>query len=793
MTKRLMMMCVLLCVCLPAMAQPIRISGRYPHLAMYNHGGECGVGAVVPWADRLWAITYSPHMPKGSDDKLYQIDNDLKLTIRPESIGGTPANRMIHRESNQLFIGPYAIDAKGDVRVIPYSTMLGRPTANARHLTDPANKIYCYTMEKGLYEIDVKTLAVNTIQKDSQSPGYKEVLPEWHGKGAYSAQGRLVVANNGTHIRDYASQNYGPAGCLAEWTGPGSDWHVLVNNQFTEVTGPGGIEGNASADDPLWSVGWDRRSLILKLLDGGQWHTYRLPIADFSYVASHGWYTEWPRIRKIGPDGQYLMNMHGGWFEFPGDFSRANPAAPRPIGSYLKITGDYARWNNQLVFGCDDTAQTGGNKYAGQSHSNLWFTTWDKLRECGQPFGYGGPWTHDDIAAGAASDPYLFAGYQNRQLHLSHASDHAVTFTLKLGDKSRQIKVPAKGYVRVAFDDGEAGDWATLTADSAAKDVNAVFCYGLSAGAVTDQAMFAALAPASDKSPRSVGLIRPRGGDTGTLHMAAWTVDESGKATEAGYYEIGADMKLKHADDADALKFVKDKAKISGPDFKVDAASVIVTDRKGARYRLPKGDAAFDAAGAFGWPRGIREVVTERSLLNAHGTIYLLPDRDSTDVRGIKPVCTHNRRITDFCSWRGMLVLAGCNQGAKADGHYFASDDGKVGLWFGDIDDLWKLGAPRGVGGPWKNTAVKANEPSDPYLMTGYNHKTIALSHDAGGPIAFTIEIDPLADGTWLTYQSLTVEPGKTLTHEFPAGFNARWVRVKADNACRATAMLAYD
>ena len=51
-------------------------SGVYPHLAWFNTGNECGTGAVVPWADRLWVITYSPHKPLGSDDKLYEIDDD---------------------------------------------------------------------------------------------------------------------------------------------------------------------------------------------------------------------------------------------------------------------------------------------------------------------------------------------------------------------------------------------------------------------------------------------------------------------------------------------------------------------------------------------------------------------------------------------------------------------------------------------------------------------------------------------------------------------------------------------
>ncbi|MCL4195190.1 MAG: hypothetical protein KJZ87_25865, partial [Thermoguttaceae bacterium] len=143
------------CAVMLAADEPLQFSGIYPHLATFNDAseGECGTGAVVPWADRLWVVSYGPHYPKGSADKLYEIGDDLKAVIRPESIGGTPANRMIHRESNQLFIGPYAIDGERNVRAIPYKIMPGRPTANMRHLVDPAGKIYCATMEEGFYEV----------------------------------------------------------------------------------------------------------------------------------------------------------------------------------------------------------------------------------------------------------------------------------------------------------------------------------------------------------------------------------------------------------------------------------------------------------------------------------------------------------------------------------------------------------------------------------------------------------------------------------------------------------------
>ena len=41
--------------------EPREISGIYPHLDMYNQEAECGTGAVVPWAGKLWSITYAPH------------------------------------------------------------------------------------------------------------------------------------------------------------------------------------------------------------------------------------------------------------------------------------------------------------------------------------------------------------------------------------------------------------------------------------------------------------------------------------------------------------------------------------------------------------------------------------------------------------------------------------------------------------------------------------------------------------------------------------------------------------
>ena len=90
----------------------------------------------------------------------------------------------------------------------------------------------------------------------------------------------------------------------------------------------------------------------------------------------------------------------------------------------------------------------------------------------------------------------------------------------------------------------------------------------------------------------------------------------------------------------------------------------------------------------------------------------------------------------------------------------FRSDDGQAALWFGNVDDLWRMGAPAGVGGPWKNPPSRTVSPSDPYLMFGYERKVLELSHTSAAPVTFTVEVDFAADNTWSEYARFTVAAG---------------------------------
>ena len=342
-------------------AKPKQIAGVYPSLTMYNNEGECGTGAVMPWGGKLWVITYAPHKPMASSYKLYEITTDLKQIIRPESVGGTPANRMIHKESNQLNIGPYMIKEDGIVRTVHPKVMPGRLTGTARHISDPKNKIMISTMEEGLYSLDVNTLEVTEHIKDGNKQkavgnGVKSKLPGYHGKGLYSGQGIVVHSNNGEHSKLARTRPDVPSGALGYWDGSG-DWKLIRRNQFTEVTGPGGIYGNPNPEtDPVWAMGWDHRSVILMLLEDHKWHSYRLPKGSHSYDGAHGWNTEWPRIRDI-EEKSLLATMHGTFWNFPQTFTLKNSKGITPRSNYLKVVGDFARWNGKLVLGCDDSAQ----------------------------------------------------------------------------------------------------------------------------------------------------------------------------------------------------------------------------------------------------------------------------------------------------------------------------------------------------------------------------------------------------------------------------------------------------
>ena len=332
------------------------------------------------------------------------------------------------------------------MRVVSPAKMPGRLTGAARHLTDPANKVYVATMETGLYELDMRTLAVNTLirengMNDKRIAAYlkkaglpwpdgwasapRTRVPGYHSKGLASGFGRVFISNNGENSPAARRNPFVPSGVLAWWNEQGKDWATIRRCQFTEVTTPDGIYGNEHpGTNPVWAMGWDAKSVILGVTtNGAEWVYYRLPKASHCYDGAHGWNTEWPRIRDVGfGDGTLLATMHGTFWRFPKDFSPANPNGIRPISTYLKVIGDFCRWGDRIVFGCDDQAKSEflgkrglkkGSPRVERSQSNLWFVKPEDLKTFGPPSGEGYVWLNEDVKAGDVSEPYLHAGYES--------------------------------------------------------------------------------------------------------------------------------------------------------------------------------------------------------------------------------------------------------------------------------------------------------------------------------------------------------------------------------------------
>lgn len=426
---------------------------------------ESGIGALMPWGGRLWFVSYTAHKAKtGSGTGLFYVDESMKLHRHEASVVGTYANRFVHDKTEQMILGPHVIDADNKVRTIR-DLVDYRLTATMEHLSDPDNKVYILGMESELFEVDVRSLAVRhlfTLNRELKLPeGFRP-----HYKGGYTTDGRLIVANN-TYYEPDDTEGRSTGGRLAEWDGKG-EWQILESTAFTDINGsPGGGHANAVA------MGWDRSSVILKVLTQGQWSRYRLPKASQSF--DHAWYTEWPRIREVETE-RFLMDMHGLFYELPRLAYGGHLRGIKPICQHLRIVPDFCSWKGFLVFAGDQNTAVGGNRLIGEPQSNLWFGKTDDLWNFGKPQGWGGPWLNTPITPDTPSDPYLMTGFEHKCLHLTHDSSLAVQFAIDidfLGNGSWKnystVTVKPNGYEHVEFPSGFSAHWVRLRGDQSCR------------------------------------------------------------------------------------------------------------------------------------------------------------------------------------------------------------------------------------------------------------------------------------------------------------------------------------
>lgn len=452
----------------------VNVSGVFPHLTvkadMTPKRTETGIGALMPWAGKLWMVSYVAHTAAtGSGTGLFSIDENLTLTKHDESVVGTYANRMIHSPSDQLLIGPHVIDTDGRIRTI---REFGnhRLTATMEHPDDPQTKALYLTMEGLLFEVDIATLKVNQL---FNLLGELDVAPDAysHFKGGHTNGKHIFVTNNTYEERDFLGK--AADGRLGMWDG--NSWSVIERMPFCEVTGRSGD------DVPVYATGWDNASAILKTWFRDEWTTYRLPKATHTF--DHMWYTEWPRIREVETE-RFLLDTHFMFYELPAMLYDGKLWGVRPISTHLRMIPDYCSWRGMLVLaGNQVTPIFDSNPFAGEPQSNLWFGKTDDLWNFGKPAGWGGPWFRDQATGGKPSDPYLMTGFDKKVLHITHKSEKPVEFHVEVDFTGTQDWAPygtydaePGGYVHHEFPAGFSAHWVRIT-PSRDCEVTAQFTY----------------------------------------------------------------------------------------------------------------------------------------------------------------------------------------------------------------------------------------------------------------------------------------------------------------------------
>ncbi len=439
----------------------ININGVFPNLTVLGtsdkNRSESGIGALIPWANKLWMIGYVAHIV-GSGLGLYEISDDMTMVKHPQSVTGTYANRMIHDDSEQAIIGPHFIDKEGKVRTCDELSK-HRLAATMEHLIDPKNKVYFLTMEGMFFECNVRTLEVTLLFNL-----YNELeIPETgyvHFKDGHTGNGRVVVANNSYDERDFLEESF--AGRLAEWDGKSEKWTILERTAFIGVGGKNSsqFKGKSIYGNPIFATGWDKKSVILKCYNDRtqEWKRYRLPKGSHSF--DHAWNTEWMRIREVQTE-RFIMDVFGIFYELPMMTYGGLVWGIKPIAYHLRIVPDFCFWRGLFVMGGDQT-----DHGVGQPQSGLLFQNIDDLWNYGKPTGWGAVWQDERVDANAISDPFLMTGFDKKTVHLINKGKEEIEFILEVDVMGNdewhnfdKIKVKPNGYVHHEFPDGYSAHW----------------------------------------------------------------------------------------------------------------------------------------------------------------------------------------------------------------------------------------------------------------------------------------------------------------------------------------------
>lgn len=409
---------------------------------------EAGIGAVIPWAGKLWFNTYPAENGQGARVGLWSMDSTLTPTLERSS-SVTSAARVV--ANNLLFISRFVIDTNGAISDITGFSANMRPAGYCVTGTGAQTYVWALSMMGEVWRITTTAPYTATLVADNTALNLGAAQP--HGKAIWGKGSELFFALNGDG-----------GGRLAKYdTGTGATT-VLSSGDWPWIEVAGSFDGNGPAST-FYAVGHDRKSVRLWMFPGGSTPVkFRLPLPSRQQL--DGWQHEWMRIRQVETE-RFLMHAYGGFYQLSistSDKTGTGFPLVEPVCNTARTVTDFASWGGYLVLGSNQNTPQAGNKYptAGQSDSGLLLTTTDELWSYGKPHGEGLWYDNEAVSASAKSEPMLIRGYGQRSLFIStsaatdvdvfayhqHREYLAETLTLTAGEY-RRLDLPSADWVSI--------------------------------------------------------------------------------------------------------------------------------------------------------------------------------------------------------------------------------------------------------------------------------------------------------------------------------------------------------
>lgn len=423
---------------------------------------EAGIGAVMPWADRLWFLNYPDTSGQGDGLGLWSMGDDMRPTLEAETNECDTARLVF---GGKLYIGRHVVDYQGNITPITGWNAAERITSYVKLSGD--TNLWALTMAGSVYKVNPTTNVATVWNTRIAASTALNITGLVHGKAAWGhPTGRYIfcVFNGSSGNGRLCVYDTTQGGADAAWTNIDAG-----NNSWINVGGSYDMKGH------IFASGHDFKSGLLWMLDGGTYSAtprkFRLPLGSEQQLETYQ--QEWMRLRAVETE-RYLLDQHGTFYQLSTILTGSDDVTadfPRidPIARHTRTIPDFCFWNGYFVAAGNQATPQASNKYpdAGQPQSGLLLTTLDDIWSWGKPTGTGYWYRAESATGGVASDPMLARGYDKKTLHLANGTGTAVSVDVLVYLNGAQyvydtVTVPANGYTPLVFPAGYGCDWIAV-------------------------------------------------------------------------------------------------------------------------------------------------------------------------------------------------------------------------------------------------------------------------------------------------------------------------------------------